>query len=139
MKISDKTGMMVVIREVVDTDDVVVVTTGGMVIRQHAKSIRVAGRNTQGVRLIRLGESDAIADVVAVVNEDEQESHIQKASQESSRSDLADSKASDGKEKTNGEKGTDARQQTIVVKKRPVLKAKASSKRSGKRAKKKKR
>ncbi len=71
VKTSDKTGTMVAIREVTDTDDVVVVTTNGMVIRQKAKDIRVAGRNTQGVRLIRLAEGDDVVDVAAVVAEEE--------------------------------------------------------------------
>jgi DNA gyrase subunit A len=72
VKTSDKTGRMVAIREVTDTDDVVVVTSNGMVIRQNAKDIRVAGRNTQGVRLIRLEENDSVADVAAVVAEEEE-------------------------------------------------------------------
>jgi DNA gyrase subunit A len=71
VRTSEKTGQMVTIREVVDSDDIVVITTNGIVIRQHAKEIRVAGRNTQGVRLIRLGEGDTISDVTAVVSEDE--------------------------------------------------------------------
>jgi DNA gyrase subunit A len=107
VKISEKTGRMVVIKEVVETDDIVVVTSGGMVIRQHAKDIRVAGRNTQGVRLIRLGENDSIADVVAVVNEDEEEKHIQAATQES--------KSPNGKEKTDGEKGSDTKLTKSVI------------------------
>ncbi|MEX0602554.1 MAG: DNA gyrase subunit A, partial [Bacteroidota bacterium] len=80
VKTSDKTGAMVVIKEVVNSDDIVVVTSNGMVIRQHASDIRVAGRNTQGVRLIRLHEGDAIADVAAVVAEEEEEEKIEQAS-----------------------------------------------------------
>jgi DNA gyrase subunit A len=76
VKTSDKTGKMVSIKEVVDTDDVVVVTAGGMVIRQHASDIRLAGRNTQGVRLIRLRDTDTVADVAAVVAEEEEEKRI---------------------------------------------------------------
>jgi len=38
---------MVAIKEVIDTEDIVIVTSDGMVIRQHAADIRVAGRNTQ--------------------------------------------------------------------------------------------
>ncbi len=72
VKTTEKTGKMVAIKEVVETDDVVIVTTGGIVIRQHASEIRLAGRNTQGVRLIRLGENDAISDVAAVVSEEEE-------------------------------------------------------------------
>jgi DNA gyrase subunit A len=71
VRTSEKTGQMVAIREVVDSDDIVVITTSGIVIRQHAKEVRVAGRNTQGVRLIRLGSGDSISDVTAVVSEDE--------------------------------------------------------------------
>ncbi len=82
VKISDKTGRMVVIKEVVDTDDIVIVTTNGMVIRQNAAAIRVAGRNTQGVRLIRLQEGDSIADIAAVVAEDEQDKELERKESE---------------------------------------------------------
>ena len=72
VKTTDKTGKMVAIREVVEKEDVVVVTSGGIVIRQHASEIRVAGRNTQGVRLIKLDAGDMISDVAVVVPEDEE-------------------------------------------------------------------
>jgi DNA gyrase subunit A len=71
VKTTDKTGKMVAIREVVNTDDVVVVTTNGIIIRQHASEIRLAGRNTQGVRLIRLEQGDSISDVTAVASVEE--------------------------------------------------------------------
>jgi DNA gyrase subunit A len=76
VKTSEKTGQMVAVKEAVDTDDVVVVTTNGMVIRQHASDIRVAGRNTQGVRLIRLHEKDAVADVAIVMAEEEEDKQL---------------------------------------------------------------
>ncbi|MBX2990779.1 MAG: DNA gyrase subunit A [Bacteroidetes bacterium] len=72
MKTTEKTGKMIAIKEVVDKDDVVIVTGNGIVIRQHASDIRVAGRNTQGVRLIKLGEGDKVSDVAAVPSEDEE-------------------------------------------------------------------
>jgi len=72
VKTTDKTGKMVAIKEVVDREDVVIVTTRGIVIRQHASEIRVAGRNTQGVRLIKLDEGDGISDVAVVIPEDEE-------------------------------------------------------------------
>ena len=75
---------MVAIKEVVDTDDIVIVTSDGMVIRQHATDIRVAGRNTQGVRLIRLKEGDSIADVAAVVAEEEEEKQLAEKDKNSS-------------------------------------------------------
>ena len=76
VKTSEKTGKMVAIKEAVDTDDVVVVTSNGMVIRQHVSDIRVAGRNTQGVRLIRLEEGDVVADIALVVGEEEEEKQL---------------------------------------------------------------
>ncbi len=76
VKTSEKTGRMVAIKEAVGTDDVVVVTSNGMVIRQHASDIRVAGRNTQGVRLIRLAEEDEVADIAIAVGEEEEEKQL---------------------------------------------------------------
>jgi DNA gyrase subunit A len=73
IKATDKTGKMVAIKEVLENDDVVVVTTRGVIIRQPAKTIRVAGRNTQGVRLIRLDEADKISAVAVVPSEEEKE------------------------------------------------------------------
>jgi DNA gyrase subunit A len=70
VRTTEKTGSMVCIREVVDSDDIVIATSGGKAIRQHASEIRVAGRNTQGVRLIKLGEGDIVADVAAVVSDE---------------------------------------------------------------------
>jgi DNA gyrase subunit A len=72
VKTTDKTGKMVAIKEVLETDDIVIVTEKGIVIRQHASEIRVAGRNTQGVRLIRLDTGDTISDVAAVPSEEEE-------------------------------------------------------------------
>jgi hypothetical protein len=63
---------MVGIKEVVEKEDVVIVTSGGIVIRQHASEIRVAGRNTQGVRLIKLDVDDTISDVAVVVPEEDE-------------------------------------------------------------------
>ncbi|MCU0427561.1 MAG: DNA gyrase subunit A [Candidatus Kapabacteria bacterium] len=73
MNLTDKTGDVAAILEVNDTQDVVVMTTKGVVIRQAAKDIRVIGRNTQGVRLIKLDDEDAIADIAIVVHEEEEE------------------------------------------------------------------
>jgi DNA gyrase subunit A len=73
IKATDKTGKMVAIKEVLENDDIVVVTSQGVVIRQPAKTIRIAGRNTQGVRLIRLDEKDRIAAIAVVPSEDDKE------------------------------------------------------------------
>lgn len=73
MNITDKTGEVVSIMEVQDTDDLVVMTTGGILIRQPVKDVRIIGRNTQGVRLIRLEEGDQIADITTVPHEEDGE------------------------------------------------------------------
>lgn len=73
LRVTDKTGFMVAIREVLNNDDVVVVTTKGVVIRQPAKEIRMAGRNTQGVRLIRLDAGDQVSAIAAVPTEEDKD------------------------------------------------------------------
>jgi DNA gyrase subunit A len=73
VKTSDRNGSLIAMKEVNDTDELVIITSGGMVIRQTVKEIRVMGRNTQGVRLIKLNEDDEIADIARVVPEEEGE------------------------------------------------------------------
>lgn len=72
VKTSEKNGKMIAMKEVNDNDELVIITTNGMVIRQAVKELRVMGRNTQGVRLIRLNEDDAIADIARVIPEEEE-------------------------------------------------------------------
>ncbi|HSD62392.1 MAG TPA: DNA gyrase C-terminal beta-propeller domain-containing protein, partial [Ignavibacteriaceae bacterium] len=72
VKTSEKVGKMIAMMEVVDGDELVIISSHGMVIRQSVKDIRVMGRNTQGVRVIRLNEGDTIADIAKVIPEDEE-------------------------------------------------------------------
>jgi DNA gyrase subunit A len=53
-----------------DGDDVMLITTGGMVNRTHASEIRVVGRNTKGVRVMSLRDGDKIASVARVAREE---------------------------------------------------------------------
>ena len=71
VKTSDRNGKLIAMKEVNDGDELVIITTQGMVIRQSVKDLRVMGRNTQGVRLIRLNEGDDIADIARVIPEEE--------------------------------------------------------------------
>jgi DNA gyrase subunit A len=71
LKISEKIGNLIAIMEVLDTDDLLMITSKGLVIRQQIERISVTGRNTQGVRLIRLQTDDKVADVARVVREEE--------------------------------------------------------------------
>ena len=67
MKVNEKTGPLVAVLEVVDNEDIIIITEKGVVIRQHIGKIKVIGRNTQGVKLIRLDEDDRISDVAKIV------------------------------------------------------------------------
>ncbi len=73
VKTTDKVGKLIALMEVVDRDELVIISTQGMVIRQSVKDLRVMGRNTQGVRVIRLNEHDSIADIARVVPEEDEE------------------------------------------------------------------
>jgi DNA gyrase subunit A len=72
VKTSDRNGTLIAMKEVNDNDELVIITTQGMVIRQTVNDIRVMGRNTQGVRLIRLNEGDDIADIARVIPEEDE-------------------------------------------------------------------
>lgn len=70
MNITPKTGPVVRLLSAVDTEDLVVITQKGILIRQPLDQIRVIGRNTQGVRLIRLDDGDTIADITTVAHDE---------------------------------------------------------------------
>lgn len=66
LNITDKTGQIVAIKEVTDSDDLMIINKSGITIRMPVADLRVMGRATQGVRLIRLNENDAISSVAKV-------------------------------------------------------------------------
>jgi DNA gyrase subunit A len=68
---TDKTGDAVSIKEVLPDDELMLITKQGVAIRMPVKGIRVAGRNTQGVRLVNLDNDDLVMDVARVVPDDE--------------------------------------------------------------------
>ncbi len=70
VKTGEKNGKLIAMKEVNDNDELVIISNTGMVIRQSVKEIRVMGRNTQGVRVIRLKEGETIADIAKVVKDD---------------------------------------------------------------------
>ena len=73
MKKTPKTGPLVTILETTDEDDLMIITNKGVMIRQKVESIRIIGRNTQGVRLLRLDDGSKISSVTKVINEEETE------------------------------------------------------------------
>ncbi len=63
INITEKTGKLVAIKEVIDSDDLMIINKSGITIRMAVEDLRVMGRATQGVRLIRLNENDEISSV----------------------------------------------------------------------------
>ena len=66
INITDKTGKLISIQAVTDDNDLMIINRSGLTIRTAVSQIRVAGRATQGVKIINLREGDAIASVMAV-------------------------------------------------------------------------
>ncbi|TAF35011.1 MAG: DNA gyrase subunit A [Cytophagales bacterium] len=76
ISVTEKTGYLVNIMDVADKDDLMIVKKSGIMIRLHISDLRVMGRATQGVRLVRIGEDDAISSVAKVERDEEQEVHL---------------------------------------------------------------
>ena len=73
IKTTEKVGNLVGIMEAIDTDDIMLITDQGIMIRQQVEKIRTIGRNTQGVRLAKLDENTYISSTARVIKEEENE------------------------------------------------------------------
>ncbi|MBE6219015.1 MAG: DNA gyrase subunit A [Rikenellaceae bacterium] len=73
INVTEKTGKLISIQAVTDDNDLMIINRSGLTIRTSADQIRVAGRATQGVRVINLREGDSIASVTAVPKTEEDE------------------------------------------------------------------
>ncbi len=73
INITEKTGYLVALVDVNDKDDIMIINKSGVTIRMAVNNLRVMGRATQGVRLIRIKEGDSIASIAKVVHEEESE------------------------------------------------------------------
>ncbi len=73
ISITEKTGKLISIQAVTDENDLMIINRSGLTIRISVAQIRVAGRATQGVRIINLREGDAIASVMAVPSSEDDE------------------------------------------------------------------
>jgi len=71
-KVNDKTGRLISIKEVIDRDDLMLITTNAVILRIDVDRIRVAGRDTMGVRLMKLDKGDRVGDVARVVTSEEE-------------------------------------------------------------------
>ena len=70
MRCTEKTGKMVSIMEVVDSDDLIVITDAGVLMRQPIAAIRTIGRVTQGVKLVKLDKGSSISSITRVISEE---------------------------------------------------------------------
>jgi DNA gyrase subunit A len=73
MKTSDKTGLVVGALTVKDSDEIMMITVAGQMVRTGVKDIREAGRNTQGVKLINLDAGDKLKAIAPVISEGDEE------------------------------------------------------------------
>ena len=73
LKANKKTGKLISIMEVVNEDDLMIITDSGIMIRQSIERLNIIGRNTQGVKLLRLDEDSSIASVTKVIKEENEE------------------------------------------------------------------
>ena len=73
MKTNDKIGKMITIKEAIDSDDLMIITTRGVLIRQPVSKIRAIGRATQGVKLINLDKGSKVASITRIISDDEKE------------------------------------------------------------------
>ncbi len=73
LKVTEKVGHLVAILDVADSDDLMIINRSGIAIRTPVEDVRVIGRNTQGVKLIRLNDNDSISSVTKITREEEVE------------------------------------------------------------------
>ena len=76
LKTTNKVGNMVAILDVVETDDLMIITNKGVMIRQSVEHIRTIGRNTQGVKLLKLDDGSKISSITKVMDKEEKEEEI---------------------------------------------------------------
>ncbi|UCS92632.1 DNA gyrase subunit A [Echinicola marina] len=99
MNITEKTGSLVAIKEVVDTDDLMIINKSGIIIRTPVAGLRVMGRATQGVRLIKLNDNDEISSIEKIENVEIEEEELEDAVNDSSAS-------TENPESTNGDEAS---------------------------------
>ncbi len=93
INVTEKTGKLVSMQAVTDENDLMIINRSGIAIRTGVEQIRLAGRATQGVKIINLREGDSIASVVAVPKNEEEEPAMVEGAQPAGVVALADEQA----------------------------------------------
>ncbi len=81
MKTGEKTGKVVGALTVTDTDELMLITNKGQMVRTRVKEIRETGRNAQGVKLMDLRGTEKLQDIARVVSQEESEEEVEAAPQ----------------------------------------------------------
>ena len=87
LNITEKTGLLVAIKEVLDSDNLMIINKSGITIRMEVSNLRVMGRATQGVKLIRLNDNDEISSVEAIHKLEEAEENTISESEDTDKKD----------------------------------------------------
>jgi len=90
LKVTEKTGGLIAIKDVDEDNDLMIINKSGITIRMNISKISTLGRATQGVRLIKLNEGDAIASVAKVDKLEEQEEENDETANGDAPTDLKD-------------------------------------------------
>ncbi|MTI32294.1 DNA gyrase subunit A [Xanthovirga aplysinae] len=92
INVTEKTGKLVAIKLVTDADDLMIINKSGITIRMEVENLRVMGRATQGVRLIKLGEGDEISSVEKIEKMEEEVPTSEESGEEASHNPEAEEK-----------------------------------------------
>lgn len=106
INVTEKTGQLIAMKAVTDDNDLMIITTSGIVIRLRVADLRVMGRATQGVRLISLDDKDAIGAVTTVESDPEEEHVAIDGTVDTSMADSADEAEAEAEEGAEDD-GTD--------------------------------
>jgi len=120
IKVTGKGGEVIGLNSVADRDEIMLITEKGMIVRSPIKGIRITGRSTQGVRLMKLASGDGIASVAKIVPDDEDE----KAEASQTSSAPATKEAKQPEAKTEGPKETPKAEKSAVPVKKKATKRK---------------
>ncbi|MRG87944.1 DNA gyrase subunit A [Salinibacillus xinjiangensis] len=90
--LTDKNGHVVAVKAVTGDEDLILITESGMLIRMSVEGISETGRNTQGVKLIRLDDGEEVATVARIENEDDEEEDVEDEEIQDSTEEVNDEK-----------------------------------------------
>jgi DNA gyrase subunit A len=107
LSVTEKTGALISMKDVTDENDLMIITKLGITIRMKMEDVRVMGRATQGVRLIKVRDKDDIASVAKVPKVDEEDEDLENMESGEEDNSDTDSTANNETNETNNEENED--------------------------------